>query len=462
MNGLCLTVDTDGWDRSGVPERIRLQASLTEAVETACRRSGFALGTPYHRYSAGGMYLILPDGRNPAAGGPTLIRELTTALARANRLTAGAARVRVLLAITTGLVLPPGIAGRAVAEGLRLVSSEAVRTALRVRPAADLAVIVSDAFYRDVVDRRRLPLRSEDCRPVRLGRHLPSTAWLHVPGGPGRRPSPAPPCGDAPGALTGELTADARRLLGEGASAQARRLLEGALRRTYDPDGTYAEETLLLLGDCHERLGDAEAAAQTWLLLLGRHPLSPAACHRLGRLELQRGRVDLAAIYLSEGLRVVRAHPERVAAPGPAACALLMDLSRLEEVRENRVAANERLNEAAEADPLSPHPLISLTYRAARDGQADAARRLFATALARIPAADREHFVREQSETAATRRGGDLIVTVLLENGLDPAVSHRTPAAVPPSTASSEESPHVSPTVAESLLPRPPSRADPG
>jgi tetratricopeptide (TPR) repeat protein len=425
MDGMFLIVEVDGWARGDVPERIRLQACLTEVVETAFRRSGLAAGAPDHGYGVDGMYLLLPDGRTAPTGLPSLIRELTAAVAESNR-QAAASRLRLRLTLSTGLVLPPGIAGRAMAEGLRLVTNESLRAALRRMPPSDLAVVVSDSFYRVTVGRGLLALRPDQCRPVLLGTAFPSTAWVHLPG----EAAPAAPSEGGTSAPTRgspnrEMIGQAARSIGRGDHRRAIHLLEKVLDLPADPDVPGVEEALLLFGDCHRNLGELETAAQAWLFLLTRRPLSPEAYHRLGRLELDRRRFDLSALYLHEGLRLLREDPALSAAPGPAACAILLDISLIEELKDNSPESDRCLNEAAEADPLSPLPLVALAYRAARRGDKETARRLFGTALARVPTNNRKGFLDRQSRKYTTLPGGAAIMEVLLENGLDPAVRQR-------------------------------------
>ena len=424
MDNLCLTVKVDGWERGQAPERIRLQAALTETVETACRRSGFTLPASHGVYSSQGRYLALHDGTESLVSVPSLIRELATALAAANRSQPVDGRLRVWLVLTTSLVLPPGVAGRAVAEGLRLAASEPVRAALRPMPKTDLAVVVSDTVFRDVIAKGLLTLRPDQCSPIRLNNGFSPIAWLHIPNRSGRNPPGAGVDHRAPERTKArdETMAHADRLVNDGDVPGAVRLLEDALRRPSAGVGPWdevARNALLLLGDCHLRLGDLESAVQTWMLLLTRDPLDWTACQRLGRLERHRGRTDLAAIYLGEGLRLIRTHPERCPEPHRLACALLLDLAQVEEDRGDQTAAGRRLNEAAEADPQSPLPLVSLAYRAARRADVQTARRLLDAAITRIPMPNRPDFQREQSEIAVSRQGGAVIIELLQE------VAHR-------------------------------------
>ncbi|MFC4591227.1 tetratricopeptide repeat protein [Sphaerisporangium corydalis] len=424
---LCLTSDADGWYGRHIPDRIHLQSALADTFETACLRSGFTMNSPWSAF-AHGVRMDLRGGDDPAADVPALIRELRIALIETNPHRPGLPRLRVRLALTMGPALPPGIPGRALAEGLRLLYSEQVRVALSRLPQCDLTVIVSDAFYHDVVNRGFLGHRPVDYHRIRLGAGFPSSAWVYVPGwttnGPPARPRA--PLASAPHVET--LMSYAGRLLREGEYSGAAEKLEEALRFSHDLDEPAVEEALLSLGECRRLLGDAEAAAQTWLSLLACRPTSWPALQRLGRLELLRGRADLARVYLAEGLRVLKMRPE----PGVDrfACALLLDLASAFRTLNEHGTSDACLNAAAEADPPSPLPFVSLAYRAAERGDTRAARRLLFTALLRV-SGDIQDFVHTHFASAASQKGGDVIIELLLENDLDPVAPHRTTNSAP-------------------------------
>ncbi|RSN06644.1 hypothetical protein DMB42_25560 [Nonomuraea sp. WAC 01424] len=431
MDGVCVTAEVDGRAPGPAAVRARLGTALAAAFGAASRFGGRpvheAASGPADGAAAHGVHLLLPGGADSAAVLPRLLREVRAALDEANR--GRGPGVRLRLALARGLVLPPGIAGHAVAECLRLLDSEAVGAAADGVPATDLTVVASDSFFQNVVVGGLLEHRPEDYRPVRLGRGAPSVAWLHAPGrgaaaasGPSRPPAR-------------ELAARAGLLLGRGEYRQAILDLEEALRLLPGADGPDAEESLLRLGDCHRRLGDVEAAAQTWTFLLARRPLCAAACQRLGRLELERRRTHRALVYLTEGLRLVRARPEPSAKAARLTCALLLDLSCVRSALGDPAVADAFLNEAAEADPRSVLPLVSLAFRAARRRDLQTARRLLGTALIRVSGEDRKDFLREVCTGAASWEGGDVIIKVLQENGLDPTASPWTTHAPRPPPA---------------------------
>ncbi|MFI7465703.1 tol-pal system YbgF family protein [Nonomuraea sp. NPDC049646] len=440
--------------------RARLQTALTTAFDSASRPSTDAGGGREAGGQAGGqgggeqrwlpdhgVHLLLPVGGDSLDVLSRLLREVGAALDDANRACGARSGIRLRLALARGLVLPPGIAGHAVAECLRLLDSDAVRAT-----TANLTVVASDSFFQNVVARGLLDHRPEDYRPVRVGRGASPIAWLHAPDGP----APDRPVADGPcRSRAGEMAARAGRLLGRGEYRQAILDLEETLRLLPGADGPDAEESLLRLGDCHRRLGDVEAAAQTWSFLLARRPLCAAVCQRLGRLELERHRTHLALVYLTEGLRLIRSRPlpalpavpagtagtagaagaAQTAAqtavptgtPGTAAdrlaCALLLDLSCVRTALGDLAVADAFLNEAAEADPRSPLPLVPLAFRAARRRDLQTTRRLLGTALIRVSGEDRKDFLREVCTGAASREGGDVIIRVLQEHGLYPAAS---------------------------------------
>ncbi|MFF0863353.1 hypothetical protein ACFYUV_16460 [Nonomuraea sp. NPDC003560] len=437
--------------------RVRLQTALAAAFRSASRlgTDGGGGGGEQHRLPAHGVHLLLPAGGDSLTVLSRLLREVGAALDDANRACGARSGIRLRLALARGLVLPPGIAGHAVAECLRLLDSDAVRAT-----AANLTVVASDSFFQNVVARGLLEHRPEDYRPVRIGGGASPIAWLHAPDVPVVDvpvvdvPVVDVPVADGPSRLragevaaemAAEMAARAGRLLGRGEYRQAILDLEETLRLLPGADGPDAEESLLRLGDCHRRLGDVEAAAQTWSFLLARRPLCAAVCQRLGRLELERHRTHLALAYLTEGLRLVRSRPLPTGTAGTAetagtagttgtpaptgttadrlTCALLLDLSCVRSALGDLAVADAFLNEAAEADPRSPLPLVPLAFRAARRRDLQTTRRLLGTALIRVSGEDRKDFLREVCTGAASREGGDVIIRVLQEHGLYPTAS---------------------------------------
>ncbi|GAA3230985.1 hypothetical protein [Actinocorallia longicatena] len=197
---LCGAADIKGWSSRLVPEQMRAQQSLVDVVHAACREAG--LPEEILQNSGDGVLIIPPSDIDETRVIPDLIRGMTMALRQENRLLSEAARIRLRLALTSGMVTPgpAGFGGGTVIECFRLLDSKPAKAALEDYPSADLAVIVSDYLYRDVIRHGFRDLRADSFWATRSEipeKDFIADAWLYVSdrkGGPG--PSePCPRCG---------------------------------------------------------------------------------------------------------------------------------------------------------------------------------------------------------------------------------------------------------------------------
>lgn len=347
---LCAALDIKGWSGRLVPEQIRAQQALVTVAMAACREAG--LPEQIVQSSGDGVLILPPSDIDETAAIPALVAELEVALRQENRLLAEDARIRLRLALTSGLVTPgpAGFNGAAVIDCFRLLDSPPVKEALDDHPAAQLAVIVSDHLFQDVIRNGFRSLRAEDFWRVRSslpGKGFAMDAWLYVSdrsGGPDRAPSgtagapdsaaeaaAAPPEGvarawaalerglpqEAVRLLAGVATDDregwaalldvrAEALMRLGEFERARIDLEELLAVRDDPVSPPSPSALLRLGRCHVALGAVQEARQTLLFLLEHVPSSAEAHLDLGQLERRARRFATAQSHLLEGLRLIR------------------------------------------------------------------------------------------------------------------------------------------------------------
>jgi hypothetical protein len=330
---LCLAADIKSWSNRLVPEQIRAQQALVTVTRAACREAG--VPEEIVQQTGDGVLVIPPSGIDENRVIPDYVRGLRTALYQENRLLADDAKIRLRLALTSGMVTSgaAGFAGVAIIEVFRLLDSAPARRALEENPASELAVIVSAHLYRDVVQHGFRDLRPEEFWPVDCSipdKGFSASAWVYVT----ERAAPAPPPsgGRGPASGTGALAA-ARELVEEGRAREALELLDGAsaadpvqaldlradallaLDRLADASAALDEllklcpppgpaAALARLGRCKIGLGDLAAAQATLDYLLKHHPESAAARLELGRLELARGRAADARDHLVEGMRL--------------------------------------------------------------------------------------------------------------------------------------------------------------
>jgi hypothetical protein len=180
-------VDMERYSRRDNVLQHRAQAALTEILAAASEEAGLRRAEWRIQQAGDGEFSVLPAGtseRRVVAGLPANLDRL---LRSHNRGLAPEARVRLRVAVHQGLVHldgSNGVPGDDAVEVCRLADASELKEALRLAPGADVALIVSDVVYRDVV------LNYRDLRPdlfVRVaasvtGKAFRARAWIHVPG----------------------------------------------------------------------------------------------------------------------------------------------------------------------------------------------------------------------------------------------------------------------------------------
>jgi tetratricopeptide (TPR) repeat protein len=342
---LCGAVDIKGWSGRPVPEQIRAQQSLVTVVRCACREAG--LPEEIVQNSGDGVLIMPPGDIDESTAIPDLVRGMTTALRQENRLLSEAARIRLRLALSSGMVAtgPTGFSGPAIIECFRLLDSPPARAALTDFAQAELAVIVSDYLYRDVIQHGFRDLRAEDFWSVRSTlpeKSFTANAWVWVSdrtgGSPPEVATPAEETPARPPGLPDEIT-KARLALDEGRPREALALLDaiaptsgversalldvkaaclislGEHRRAVADleeilrlEPIPSPATLLRLGRAHLQLGNVQVARHTFRYLIDRAPMEPEAYLELGRLERQAGRGAAAKGCLAEAARLLPAN----------------------------------------------------------------------------------------------------------------------------------------------------------
>ncbi|MGK3206593.1 hypothetical protein [Amycolatopsis sp. MEPSY49] len=192
------TVNSGGGDRrrQEILDKA-LRAVLSEAVEAGSFATGLVLDRPD---GDSATLVFAPDVPKARIVADFAQRELALALALVNDAAAPRYRLRLRVAIGHGEIVlhPPHVSGNAVLEAARLRDAPALRAAMDDHPGADLGLIVTDAVFRDVVERGERGLDAGGFRevPVRV-KNFTGTGWIHVPAGRAAA-APEPPGG--PGA----------------------------------------------------------------------------------------------------------------------------------------------------------------------------------------------------------------------------------------------------------------------
>ena len=157
-----------------------------------------------------GYRLLLPAAVTPMDALDPFIPNLATELRLHRAASSAVNRLRLRVAVHTGLLHPePGgtWTGTPMRELARLLDADAARRVLRETPEADLVLVVSQLLY-DTVVQHGYTLDPAAFRPIRLqAKETDEKAWLHIPGtvltsgaarsgaGRGRLPCGATPAG---------------------------------------------------------------------------------------------------------------------------------------------------------------------------------------------------------------------------------------------------------------------------
>ncbi|MFI9813733.1 substrate-binding domain-containing protein [Saccharothrix variisporea] len=188
-----LAVDVSGFGARGRTEQEAVRRGLYEALVRAFAECGIPWtddwdGT-YHEDRGDGLFVLVPHGVPNGRVVGSLPHVLAGQLRRHNKAAAEDAVIRLRAAITSGEVSSDGngVMGDGLVLAFRLLESTALREELRRRPG-ELALIVSDRFYRDVV--RDDPVCDPDSyREVAVDvKEVHGKAWISRPDHP--KPEP--------------------------------------------------------------------------------------------------------------------------------------------------------------------------------------------------------------------------------------------------------------------------------
>ncbi|WP_283137751.1 hypothetical protein [Rhizohabitans arisaemae] len=194
---LCVAVDVD----DGGPDPLGSGHSLPHLVARASSATGLdRLCMQQDAEAGGGLLLLLPPGVDEAKVIGDLLGELRAVLWRHNRHAGASGRIRLRLAFHQGLtrIGEVGFVGRAVDTVRRLCSCAELRRELIRHPDADLAAILSEQLFDDVIEHERHGLRRCSFRAVDVREDgCTRRAWIHVQGVRGDA-VPAPRRGESP------------------------------------------------------------------------------------------------------------------------------------------------------------------------------------------------------------------------------------------------------------------------
>jgi hypothetical protein len=210
---LCVSVDAEGYGQRDDRAQYDMQRTLVQILDTAAARAGLDR-TTWRRQGVGDEELsLVPLGPDEPRLVDEFPRQLDAELARFNR-SRNEERLRLRMALHVGVAYPAdnGYAGQGIVAVSRLLNATPLRQALKLATSANLAWLVSEVVFTDVIRQGHTTLGTNDFRQVEITeKEYQGVAWLRVPGvdvhrldlvsataSPASEQPPATPRSDAP------------------------------------------------------------------------------------------------------------------------------------------------------------------------------------------------------------------------------------------------------------------------
>jgi hypothetical protein len=185
-NRLCLVTDIAGYSGHTVPERADAEHRLMRVQNFALAHARAYRVQSLPRENRGdGQLLLLPPLLDPTTAIPALVAGLRHALHLANSDLGLFGRLRIRVSLAVGAIqqrAPLGPQGNALITACRLNDAEQLKQALTQRTDADLAFIVPDDLYRDVIRHDFGSLRSAEFTKLKIAaKGYTGPAWMYLP-----------------------------------------------------------------------------------------------------------------------------------------------------------------------------------------------------------------------------------------------------------------------------------------
>lgn len=201
MYRLVLAVDVEKYSARDAREQLQAQTELKRILNVAAQNAGLDQRHWYEQVSGDGELVVLPEDVDVSAVVGDFTHQLETILGEVNREVEGGRRLRLRVAMHHGTLTPGpfGPAGDAPIVVSRLLDAKPLRRLLADQQDRDLALIVSQSLYQDVVRTGFCSLDPEEFQAVRVNakgvqyhgfvrradqiRMVPATALRSVSGG---------------------------------------------------------------------------------------------------------------------------------------------------------------------------------------------------------------------------------------------------------------------------------------
>jgi hypothetical protein len=182
-----VAADMESYSRRDNVLQYRAQSAFKRVMDEAAAELGLHRVAWHIQRGGDGELAILPPGTSERAVVAGLAPIVDRLMREHNRGLSPEAKVRLRIAVHQGLVHLDGANGfpsEAIVHVCRLVDSPQLKATLRRFLGADVALIVSDSVYQDVI-RHYHDLRPEHFARVSATlpeKHFSATAWIYVPG----------------------------------------------------------------------------------------------------------------------------------------------------------------------------------------------------------------------------------------------------------------------------------------
>lgn len=181
---LLLSVDAKGYGEGTDRRHGVVQRALLTVLDDAAERAGLSRAAWARQPGGDGELAVLPPGEREPRVADDFVRHLAAALRRSNRDEDPRKRLRLRLALHFGPTMPEvnGFRGSGPVVVSRLCGCRPLRAAL-LGSGADLAVILSEQVFNDVIVQEHTSLEATDFRRVRVrDKEYDRDAWIIVPG----------------------------------------------------------------------------------------------------------------------------------------------------------------------------------------------------------------------------------------------------------------------------------------
>lgn len=182
---MCLSVDVQAYSSRDDTRQFDVQKLLGDVLDRAAAAAGVHRKSWETQNKGDEELAVIPAGQPERAVVQDFARELGTVLYQHNCDLPHQRRLRLRLAVEYGLVAPAayGFAGSAVIAVSRLVNTAAAKQALRAAPEANLATVLSNRVYTELVLGGHTSLAPELFRRVMVcEKEFSEPAWLRVHG----------------------------------------------------------------------------------------------------------------------------------------------------------------------------------------------------------------------------------------------------------------------------------------